>query len=625
MSTEEIFACVQCGGKFKESENVSGACFFHKTPMSDRKYSCCGQNAACQKNTHRAKHHCEYEYEALKTLAWGINNYTDTHTKWSKVSDTDLSSDRIDQQATVAKMLRWKSKAGLITENVLLVFVGSFSHKWWWLCYTETDLDAIGKAGTELIFRTSDSTESYSSASWIITNNIVTGIRLEAKAKSSEQASVSVCTFTSFPLTKGEETIVSRGGIVEAKPASEYTLPAVVRMGEQIEKKEARAPKTELPVQGTKNVKIKQQEIKANEKTTPKNSDKFQGSFSLITTEKEPICFESIACEWRLVGNKDWNPVMSFLINGKPPVPLTVNPLQSVVIYFDIEVEDKTKNGRRWFYKPWVARHQPIRFKMTFTTLTGDVIYKVFEYVQKSHVVDQDKPGTNILWLNADVLDEYERFVFIIKESGEGEGYSVDIDGTAFNVDRLRKLVYAAQNSGQTEQLVLDTTSQKKDCIKKAWALVDLSCKRVYAIKAMIMTKEGKSCSMGYAKLKLYGFQTDTKPNQPAKEVETAPTLTASSQDFSNLAQDDDFDDKFIEIDTPAPTPDPSTGSGGGGGGGGGVITMDTNAIAVLQNINQGTQRMADSFTALSSMESHMEKMAGSLELLLDILTRGQK
>jgi hypothetical protein len=55
---------------------------------------------------------------------------------------------------------------------------------------------------------------------------------------------------------------------------------------------------------------------------------------------------------------------------------------------------------------------------------------------------------------------------------------------------------------------------------KKAWALIDLSCLRVYAVKLLIMGVNDTSVSghMGYLAIDYYGKTDVVKPNLPAHE-----------------------------------------------------------------------------------------------------------
>ena len=55
----------------------------------------------------------------------------------------------------------------------------------------------------------------------------------------------------------------------------------------------------------------------------------------------------------------------------------------------------------------------------------------------------------------------------------------------------------------------------------KAYGLVDLNCKRVYAVKVMVWTKV--SASVAYVPLDLYGYVDEAKPIKPAVETHKLP------------------------------------------------------------------------------------------------------
>jgi len=638
----------------------------------------------------------------------GIQNYTDTCDWWGEIEEKDFSPDKADQQVRVGRLMRWKTKAAYLETNYLVVYVGSLSTSYYFMTYLESDIDAAAKSGKAHIFRTSDSEEAYALASWIIEDSYITGIRIEAKAKSSDVPTIKLIHFNSFPLTKGEVETISQGGVVESKPAQAYTLPEKKKVGKELLDGAPRKERSaEFPVQGTiaKDFKIKSGEFTINERFTKKESDDFSVQMTVLNASKESHCVENVKCEYRMCGNKDWKPVKTFKVNDYDVLPaFTCTPMQNVTLYLDIEVEDKTKNGRRWFNRPWVARHQPIRFRVSFETITGETFSKVLEYVFKPPKVDKDD-GKKLLFLYVDDCDEWDRTVFAITQSGEGDDYSLSIDGNSFNVDQLREIVYKAVASKVTEQQIyVSGEDDNKPVIKKAWALIDLNCKRVYAIKAMIYANNGslKPAQVGYAPLTVYGSVKETKENKPATEVAAFPPVQVTQElitsdegilgsqcvlDWSgsqykativkvdgnmvtfkydgygdnynetvektspkfikavwksaekketktetptaevDYAQDDDFDDKFVDlkpVNTPTPAPT-SEGGSGGGGGGGGVLTFDASSLKVLQEISHNMERMADAMTVLNSMESHLERIAGSFELLLDVLSRQKK
>lgn len=66
----------------------------------------------------------------------------------------------------------------------------------------------------------------------------------------------------------------------------------------------------------------------------------------------------------------------------------------------------------------------------------------------------------------------------------------------------------------------------------KAYGLVDLNCKRVYAVKVVIWNTAKVSAAVGYLPLDLYGEVSEVKKNQPATEKFVLPgmcTLLASA------------------------------------------------------------------------------------------------
>eukprot|EP01125_Pyxidicula_operculata_P012332 TRINITY_DN4047_c0_g1_i5.p2 TRINITY_DN4047_c0_g1~~TRINITY_DN4047_c0_g1_i5.p2 ORF type:complete len:250 (+),score=48.75 TRINITY_DN4047_c0_g1_i5:1387-2136(+) len=236
MANSEKSLCVQCKCVCTEDSNTETSCMFHAASYDswNRSFPCCGSRQAassnqpvgCRKNKHRSTYHCDYPYGEFFKRAWDITGYTDTRTEWGTVSDKDLESGE-EQQVYVGRLNRWQSRAAYIKENLLLVHVGrvSSSHKYWFLTYTEKDLDDIGKSGKVDIFKNSDSNEEYSLARWVINDGMVTGIHIKAKASTSTKPSAKKVSFTPFPLTVGEVVEISKGGIAEYKPESDYTLP----------------------------------------------------------------------------------------------------------------------------------------------------------------------------------------------------------------------------------------------------------------------------------------------------------------------------------------------------------------------------------------------------------------
>jgi hypothetical protein len=87
----------------------------------------------------------------------------------------------------VGKLLKWRTGMTPITDNLLYVQVGTLvaTKPYWLHFYTEKELDAIGKEGKTDIFRTSESESAYSLAKWVIQDQQVVGIHLEARVCTS--------------------------------------------------------------------------------------------------------------------------------------------------------------------------------------------------------------------------------------------------------------------------------------------------------------------------------------------------------------------------------------------------------------------------------------------------------
>jgi len=315
-------------------------------------------------------------------MARAINGYTDTLKLWGVCEDKDLNDLSIKQFIKVGKLLRWKTGALEINENLLFIQVGTLSvnSRYFLHIYTEPELDSLGKQGQVEIFRTSPSDTEYSLAKFVIQNQQIVGIHLEAKAKTSEVPTVKIISFVPFPLTFGKIQTFSAGGITEAKPETKYTFPAPekLKIGPIVDDEPKRARRTEFPTQGCPNLKIKLKEsFKCNELSSPKY-DMWEGCFSLINIlkgeAKEPIIIVSAKCEWRMVGSHDWKEVDYFEMEKS----FTCFPMQNTDVPFIIRIKDEAKYVL-WHNRSFIGRHQPIRFRVTFEDVFGEYASQVFE------------------------------------------------------------------------------------------------------------------------------------------------------------------------------------------------------------------------------------------------------
>eukprot|EP01127_Copromyxa_protea_P009743 TRINITY_DN2315_c0_g3_i2.p1 TRINITY_DN2315_c0_g3~~TRINITY_DN2315_c0_g3_i2.p1 ORF type:complete len:347 (+),score=87.69 TRINITY_DN2315_c0_g3_i2:709-1749(+) len=342
-------------------------------------------------------------------------------------------------------------------------------------------------------------------------------------------------------------------------------------------------------------MKIKLAELRVNDRAR-ENADIFTGSVTLFNKNKvDPVPILDVKCEWRHVGNPEWKPVTEFVVENV--LPFTCEPLQPAGCFFTATIESPEKKVR-WFNKAWIARRQPIRFRLTFEDAEGAKSSQVFEYCYTPFKV-ATAGEADVLFVKADKPDTWERESVSVKKNS---GSVITIDGNDYSVKQMRALVYQAQKTGETELLL------KEGNHWSAWGLVDLNCKRVYAIKVLVWTEV--SASVGYAPLELYGHVDEVKTNQPAVEKQTLPEIATDPE--TEFIQDDDFDDNLIVPQSPV--------AAGTGAVAGNVLSFDQNSLAALNAMNENLKRMADSMSKLDSMEKSMIRLAEAFEGLAGVL-----
>ncbi|KAJ3128960.1 hypothetical protein HK098_003057 [Nowakowskiella sp. JEL0407] len=79
---EPIYTCVQCQSDFKQSENGSGSCRFHKLDGA----ACCQKDGGCTRSIHRIAHHNDWKYAGHSSWAYSILNYTNMSETFAEVS-----------------------------------------------------------------------------------------------------------------------------------------------------------------------------------------------------------------------------------------------------------------------------------------------------------------------------------------------------------------------------------------------------------------------------------------------------------------------------------------------------------------------------------------------------------
>ncbi|EAU88653.2 hypothetical protein CC1G_01026 [Coprinopsis cinerea okayama7 len=653
---EQRLTCVQCEEHFTRSSNHPQACNFHRAEFNSwsKSYPCCDTKHPCQFSSHREKHHCDYPYGTFFPRARNVNNYTDTRDEWAAIKDIDMEDDDKVQKASVSQLLRWVSRGARLEEPTILISVGTitFREKYYWNTFTVSQLENISKSVRHskrtLIFRTSPSEEEFAMAEWLLSiSGKITGVRITAKAATSPSPFVRVVPIdVSTGKQSGDVIAVSDGGMRSYIPATPYVLPETVRVGPELSDKPIRAPRTDFKTRtSTPNFRVilkpTSEPLVANPNYASPEHDFFNGSVSVFNNNAPgsnlPISIAGAKAQYRFVGEKEYKPVKSFKLEGNmaDALPLTIDPKQGVTLKFEATVprsEEDIKDDIRWWNRAYCARHRPLRLKLILEEIEGEECSLVLEYVFTPFPFD--KPRENdIASFYFDDPKTLTRHLIRVEEPWSSGENVLRIDGEDVSVKLLNQTVYRALKTGKTEiDLELGREKSGGEWEWKAWALVDISCRRVYAFKILLqqgqLVPDGKKqfACMGYVLCPEYGesVQGKTRPVSYATEMVKIATLGLAKWEEGEGAfkQDDTVDDVKppvppkpnlvrsvsqgvgVGVDSPLGSSHPNGSAVGGG-------------PAVLQVPEELNRRLA-------SLDANLERIATALEQLVGALqTRG--
>ncbi|RXW11459.1 hypothetical protein EST38_g14396 [Candolleomyces aberdarensis] len=556
---EQSFVCVQCESSFTRSSNHPKACSYHKAPYDSwsKSYGCCDTPHPCQCSSHREKHHCDYPYGTFFPRVWAINNYVDTTDDWASVTDTSLEEEGgTTEKASVGQLLRWKSRGERLKSPTILISVGTvrWAERYYFNTFTLEDLQNISKSVRHskrtLIFRTSPSEDAYASAEWILAvSGKITGVRITAKANTSSTPFVRVCPIDLATGQKsGDVLAVSEGGLRSYAPASPYVLPETVHVGPELKDTPLRAArkdfKTRTSSPGLRVImrSVDEPPLAANPHMGSARFDYMHGTVSVFNNNAPgsnvPITIAAAKAAFRYVGEKQYTDVEGegFKIVEGAQFPLTIDPRQSVTFKFEAAIprteEDVKKDVRWWNPRAFCARHRPLRVKFVLEDIEGEEASLVSEYVFKPFPFSEKKENDlATFWF--DEPDMIARNMIAVSP-GDSSDVVAKIDGQEVKVNQLQQLVYKALKTGKTEiDLEIGREKGYGEWEWKASALVDISCRRVYAFKVLL--HEGKSvpeekrrfACLGYAPCPDYGdvIPGKTRPVSYATESIRLPPL----------------------------------------------------------------------------------------------------
>ncbi|KAJ3994813.1 hypothetical protein F5050DRAFT_1771633 [Lentinula boryana] len=441
-----------------------------------------------------------------------------------------------------ARLLRWKSRGAQPELPTILIRVGelSISEPYLFKTLNTKDLEVLSKVvditHQLMIFRIWHSEQEFAMAEWVLSSaGIISGVKITAKAATSDKPYIRFCPIdiTSCKLS-GDVRSLSEGGFRSYKPETPYILP-------EVQRKAPREVRKDFKTRTTPDLPVVMKPV-----SDPPLSDYFTGTISVFNKHKansmEPISIASVNIFYRFIGEKTYQPVKSVEILDGVTLPYSIDPRQTLTLRFGAVVlrsEEDVKMDARWWNRAFVARQRPLRFKVVITDMDEEECSLVLDYK-----ADKD----DIAYFYIDDPLTWKRYgVHIANSSRNGPG-AVQIGSDLLNADAMKTIVYKALKTGESE-IPLDIGKENDEGKStawswKAWALVDLSCRRLYAFKILInkthSTAQSYAC-MGYVNCPDYGgFYEESRPIRHAMEVATFPRLPPHVS--SPIILDDQFD-----------------------------------------------------------------------------------
>ncbi|KAF9922951.1 hypothetical protein FBU30_006912 [Linnemannia zychae] len=577
LESELKLTCVQCGKEYNVSINGPESCQFHSAVGNHDRYHCCQKTSPCQKGYHQPEHHSKYPYSNFFPWSYGILSPSNTIDNWVNVKELDLDKDddTTGQVVRVGQLIRWQGWGELITAPLMLVNIGHVQDDMphyleiFDIASLEDTRKRILQTGQTRIFKNAPENETvaYSMGEWILDEETqqIAGIKLTVKVANSKIPTVCTVPLDPLLLKMPDGASVqyhSRCGGGIYKPDRPYEFPKTVQLGPVIRESRLRDPKSFRTKVSSSNIPVlltPAWEMVANNDVRIANNkeDRFRGTWRALNrsplSSQKQIILLSVKFEYRLVGEPTYKPVKAFALRNEVKLPITIAPSQAVDIPWEFLVDkpEHCRGGLLAINYAHLTIRQPLRVKITFTDIDGEEVSLIQEYVHGVMGAIQPKPEDLGFFFVDKVFECQRTFVKILK-SPSPDKYLLGINSssTSSKVTELdlRKIVAKAEKSGITEvEMKLGIKDLGIDCT--VWALVDLSCRRVYGFKVLLyhgsMTKEKVSAALGYAPCPLYGGDDlETRPIRYAQESKIVPKVVHI--DEVPVVEDDDVDNEVV-------------------------------------------------------------------------------
>jgi len=357
--------------------------------------------------------------------------------------------------------------------------------------------------------------------------------------------------------------------------------------------------------------------LSANPQFASTEVDYFVGKVSVFNNNPAsnmnpiPITVASVNAQYRFIGEDDYKPLETFKFLSHGDLPISIDPRQTWAIEFQVSVprseEDKSLQVR-WWNRAFGARKRPLRIKVLLEDIEGEQASLVLEYIFQPYRLENEneKDLAFFFFDNANTLERCYVRVEKLEDGGTGmDAGVVRIASNDLNVKKLHQTVYKALKTGKTE-VDLEIGQEKNDGEWEwtAWALVDISCRRLYAFK--IILNEGKKVDqakrklgcVGYVLCPPYGDTVQGKTRPVSYATETARMAKLQEYIEEEHLQDDALDDFKPPI--PPKPPAPVTNGSYEPSGGSAAIPIDLGNR--LASIDANLARIADVLEHLAGM-----------------------
>ncbi|KAG0204833.1 hypothetical protein BGX28_003366 [Mortierella sp. GBA30] len=575
--------CVQCDKEYMVSANGPEACSFHAAVGNMYGYRCCSQVSPCKSGYHQPEHHSKYPYTTFFPWSYNILGYSDTVDYWLNQQEIDLEKEEGLQLVRVGLLLRWKTWDELITRRLLMVNVGQVRDNvsYYLEFFTAEELEehrkVVVSTGNRQIFKNAadNETKAYSMAEWILDEESqqFTGIKFTIKVSSCENATVGIVPLDPKNLeTPQNQSIeyLSRTEFEIFAPDRPYEFPKTVQLGPILRVeclRDARFFKSRASSGAMPLTLLTAIGLMANNNHMKSNleHDRFMGLWRGLNTSPlsspKQVILLSAKAEYRLVGDPEYQPVEHFGLRNDAKFPLVIEPSKAIDIPFEVLVKKPARVRERIFVPvinfAHVSLHRPVRIRITLTDLDGETCTLVQEYVHPTNYLGVfRRQESDLGYFFVDDVDLCARYLVTVSENrapSETENYVVSFRGTEMpkklSIEDLNRIVYRAERTGVTEIELgdLGVGQHNKGISWRAWALVDLSCRRVYGFKVMVeqgsLFEEKVSAVLGYAPCPLYGGEgLKTRPSQYAVESNVMPVVQPRHDIV--VVEDDTFDNE---------------------------------------------------------------------------------